>query len=340
MELIELYEMMARARAFELALDELWKQGLISGEMHLGTGEEAVAAGIVAHLREGDAVALDHRGTPVLTLLGVDQVAMLKEMLGREDGLCRGMAGHMHLMSPEKLAACSGIVGAAGPLAAGFGLSAKLRRPGSVALAFFGDGAVNQGMLLESFNLAAAWKLPVVFVCKDNGWAITTRSDRVTGGDLLERARAFGLTAEPVDGLDVEEVQRAAGSLIERARRGKGPGFLLARTARLDGHLCGDPMLRMARQPIAEGGETFGKVIAATMSGGGGGIGARAASMANMLGLLRRARSQRRDKGDDPLVRCRRKLKKQQAELERIDASAGEQVDAAVSAALDSREVR
>lgn len=334
MELIELYEMMARARAFELALAELWQQGLISGEMHLGTGEEAVAAGLVSHLQEGDAVALDHRCTPVLTLLGVDLSAMVKEMLGREDGLCAGWGGHMHLMSPEHLAASSGIVGAAGPLAAGFGLSAKLKRPGNVALAFFGEGAANQGMLLEAFNLAVAWMLPVVFVCKDNGWAITTRSLKVTGGDLLKRAQAFGLAADRVDGLDVQAVLRTGGELIDRARRKKGPGFLLARTARLDGHFCGDPMLRMAKQPISEGGATFSKVIAATISSGGGSIGARAASVANMLDLLRRARGQRRDNKDDPLVRCRRLLKKRPVEVERIDERVGQLVDAAVQAAM------
>jgi pyruvate dehydrogenase E1 component alpha subunit len=238
-------------------------------------------------------------------------------------------------MSREHLAAASGIVGAAGPLAVGFGLSAKALRPGKVALAFFGDGAANQGMLLESFNLAFAWSAPVVFVCKDNGWAITTRSGKVTGGDLLERARAFGLAAESADGLDAEEVHRVGGRLIGRARRGKGPGFLLTRTSRLDGHFLGDPLLRMARKPIAEGGQTFGRVIAATVSSGGGGLGARAASVAHMLDLMRRARGQRRESKEDPLVRCRRKLSGRRAEIERIDARVQEKVDAAVRAALE-----
>ena len=192
MELIRLYELMYKARAFELALAELWSQGLISGEMHLGTGEEAIAAGVAAHLEQGDAVALDHRGTPILTLLGVDLTSMLKEMLGREDGLCRGRGGHMHLFAPERLAASSGIVGSSAPIAAGFALAAKRLRPGRVGVAFFGDGALNQGMLLEALNLAVAWSLPAIFVCKDNGWAITTRSSSVTGAESSSVRKDLG----------------------------------------------------------------------------------------------------------------------------------------------------
>jgi TPP-dependent pyruvate/acetoin dehydrogenase alpha subunit len=332
--LLDLYTMMTRARAFELAVAELWHQGLISGEMHLGTGEEAVAAGVVAQMRPGDAAALDHRPGPVLVLLGVNPVAMLKEMLGREDGLCRGQGGHMHLFSPEHLAASSGIVGASGPLACGFGLSARLRRPGAVAVAFFGEGASNQGMLMESFNLAVAWSLPVVFVCKDNGWAITTRSAQVTGGDLVRRAEAFGLTVQRADGLDPLEVHRAAGRLFERAREGKGPGYLHVTTLRADGHFLNDPMIRMARSPIEEGRETFGKVISATLAAGGGSPVTRAASMWSMLALLRRARQAGRDSGDDPLVRARKQLKGRRDELDRIEEEVAQQIEAAVQEAL------
>jgi pyruvate dehydrogenase E1 component alpha subunit len=335
MELLDLYAMMAKARAFELATADLWHQGLISGEMHLGTGEEAVAAGVVAHLRQGDAVALDHRPSPVLVLLGVDRVLLLKEMLGREDGLCRGWGGHMHLFSPEHLAASSGIVGAAAPLACGFGLSAKLRRPGAVAVAFFGDGAANQGMLLESLNLAVAWSLPVLFVCKDNGWAITTRTEDVTGGDLAERAAAFGLAVERADGTDVQKVQVAAGSLLDRARRGKGPGFLHASTLRADGHYLGDPMVRIAHSPMREGGETMSEVLSAAVASGGGGIGQRAASMWTMMGLLRKARKDERDSSADPLVRARKELKRQAGEVDRIEEQIERETEAAVREALE-----
>ncbi len=185
-------------------------RGLISGEMHLGTGEEAIIAGVVSQLRDGDAMALDHRGTAALLMRGLDPVPILRELLGRPDGLCGGMGGHMHLFSKEHLAASSGIVGAAGPVAAGFALAANHLRPGSISVAFFGEGAMNQGMLMESMNLASAWKLPVLFVCKDDGWAITTKSEEMTGGDLNERARGLGVPPVEADGLDVAAVWEAA----------------------------------------------------------------------------------------------------------------------------------
>lgn len=308
MELLDFYRMMARARAFELGLADLWQEGLVSGEMHLGTGEEAIAAGVVPHLEEGDAVALDHRPTPVLLMRGVDPVAMLREALGREDGLCHGRGGHMHLFSPEFLAATSGIVGAAGPAAAGFALAARHLRPGTVAVGFFGDGAANQGMLLESLNLAVVLNLPVLFVCKQNGWAITTRTEATTGGDLLRRASGFGLRAMGVDGADASAVHDVTGTLLGYAREGRGPGFVLADCPRLDGHFLGDPLVRVARHPVGEGREVFGEALRGATSARGGRVGARVGSLTRMLSLLRVAREERREVRDDPIVRARRGL--------------------------------
>ncbi len=322
---------MAKARCFEDSLAALWREGRIAGEMHLGVGEEAVAAGVTAHLREGDAVALDHRPTPVLTALGVDLVLMLKEMLGREDGLDRGRAGHMHLMSQAHLAASSGIVGSSAPLGAGFALAARLLRPGSVAVAFFGDGAMNQGMLLETLNLAAVWSLPLVLVCKENGWAITTRVSSVTSGDLRERAAAFGLPAADVDGLDAPAMWAAAGKAVERARRGKGPTFVRARVKRLEGHFLGDPTVRVARHPIAEGEEMLGAVVSSALKRGGG-LGARATAVLHLVDLLRRARSRGRDTRDDPLERARRALP--QRDAEEAEEKALDEVARAVGEAL------
>ncbi len=193
-----LYALMLKSRLFEEAVSRLWNDGLISGEMHLGTGEEAIIAGVVAHLREGDAMALDHRGSAALLMRGVDPVLILRELLGDPGGLCRGMGGHMHLLSREHLAASSGIVGAEGPLAAGFALSAQYANPGAIAVAFFGEATMNQGMLMESLNLASAWNLPVLFVCKDDGWGITTQSEKVTGGNPNDRARGLGVPAVEV----------------------------------------------------------------------------------------------------------------------------------------------
>ncbi len=334
METLDLYRTATRARAFELALAELWQRGRISGEMHLGTGEEAIAAGVAAHLRAGDAVALDHRPTPMLVALGVDLVRLLREMLGSPDGLCRGRGGHMHLFSREHLAASSGIVGAAGPLGAGFALAAKRLRPGALAVAFFGDGAANQGMLMESMNLAVAWKLPLLFVCKDNGWAITTRSEAMTGGALTERARAFGLEADSADGGDLAAIHDAAGRAVARVRRNGGPFFLHASCPRLDGHFLGDPMVRMAKHPVSDGAETFGKVVAAAVSPRGGSVAARASGVVHLLDSLRHARLADREGRGDPLVRARRALADRRADLERIDGEVAAEVDGAVAAAL------
>ena len=331
---LELYRSMALARAFELVLAELWQRGLISGEMHLGTGEEAVAAGVASCLSEGDALALDHRCTPWLLLRGVDPTAMLREMLGREDGLCGGRGGHMHLMSATHLAAASGIVGAAGPLASGFALAASRLRPGMVAVATFGDGAVNQGMLMESFNLAAAWRLPVLFVCKDNGWAITTESPSVTGGDPATRAAGFGLHTESVDGLDPVAVAAAAGRILDRARRGEGPGFLHCRCSRLDGHFLGDPMLRTSSQPLATGLATVGRVARGAI-GRGTTVGERARALLGVTGALLRVRKHRREAAHDPLVRARTALVDRTDELDAIDRRVTEQAAAWIEGALD-----
>jgi pyruvate dehydrogenase E1 component alpha subunit len=331
MDTVSLFRQMARARAFEDAIAALWREGRISGEMHLGTGEEAVAAGVVAALRPGDGVALDHRPTPVLTALGVDLVRMLAEMLGLESGLDRGRAGHMHLMSREHLAASSGIVGSSAPLAAGFALAGRSLRPGAVSVAFFGDGAMNQGMLLETLNLASTWKLPLLLVCKDNGWAITTRSNTVTGGDLIRRAEAFGIRSDDVDGVDVLAVASTAADAIARARRGEGPTFVRARVARLDGHFLGDALVRASRSPAGEGRTLLGDVTSAALSRTGGAVGARARSVVRLLDLMRQARRDERDTGRDPLERARHTLGKDAAA--RIEDEALAEVGRAVESA-------
>jgi TPP-dependent pyruvate/acetoin dehydrogenase alpha subunit len=317
---ISLYRAMARVRAFELLLLGLWEEGRISGEMHLGTGEEAVAAGLSAHLRDGDALALDHRPTPLMLLRGVDPVAMVREMLGREDGLCRGRGGHMHLFSKAHRAASSGIVGAGAPTGAGFALAAQRLRPGSVALALFGEGAMNQGMVLETLNLAVVWQLPLLFVCKDNGWAITTDSSKVTAGDLEQRAAGFGLPTVNADGLDPVAVYEATGTALERSRSGQGPTFLLARCSRLDGHMAGFLMDRLANRPIAEGGAVLRQVAGATLARGGASIRDRLASLGNVTERLLRSRGEHRESTVDPIRRARRAWKDRGAALDAVDA--------------------
>jgi len=335
MEITGLYRQMLRARSYELAVEDLWHRGLISGEMHLGTGEEAVAAGVVTLLGDGDGLALTHRCSPALVIRGVPIVPMLRELLGCEDGLCGGHGGHMHLFSKEHLAATSGIVGASLPTAAGFALANRRLRANKVAVAFTGTGAMNSGMALETLNLAAAWSLPLIVVCIDNGWAITTTSEAVTGGGHVERARAFGLRADSVDGRDVRAVHKAAGKLIDFARRGKGPTFLLATCPRLDGHSLGDPLLRMARQPLAEGRDTFAKVISSAASRGGGGLKDRAGGMTRMMSVLARARrGPAREGRGDPMLAARKAMRIHESERDRIESEVATEIESAVETAL------
>jgi pyruvate dehydrogenase E1 component alpha subunit len=271
-----------------------------------------------------------------MLLREVDPVALIRECLGHPEGLCRGRGGHMHLFAPDALAASSGMVGASGPLAAGFAMSAKRLRKGCIAVAFFGDGAINEGQLMESMNLAVAWELPVLFVCKDNAWAITTRSQDVTGGTLEARAAGFGLEVSAVDGSDVQAVEAAAGKAIDAIRREGRPRFLLARVPRLDGHYLGDPLVKMAESPITEGRETFRKAISAATSSGGGGLGARVRSMAGMMSTLHKARGgHKRGKKGDPLEVTRGQLRKERDEVKRIDEAAEREVQQWLDLAME-----
>lgn len=229
-------------RSFEEAQRDLWTQGRIPGELHTSIGEEAIIAGVTMHLGDDDATAIDHRSTGPLIARGVDPEGVLLEVLGSEHGISGGRAGHMHLLVPDLLAASDGIVGSSGPLATGFALAAKRLRPGSVAVAFFGEGAANQGMLLESLNLAVAWNLPVLFVCKDNGWSITTPTRRVTGGDLVARCqRPDGhFTTDPMLRIlhdPVGQAQQLAEPLIRAA--GTTPGGGLGQRGRALAGLAG-----------------------------------------------------------------------------------------------------
>jgi pyruvate dehydrogenase E1 component alpha subunit len=237
---------------------------------------------------------------------GVDPVLILLELLGHPDGLCGGMGGHMHLYSKEHLAATSGIVGAAGPTAAGFAISAQHNNPGAVAIATFGEGAMNQGMLMESMNLAAVWRLPVLFVCKDDGWSITTQSTEMTGGNLNERARGLGVPAVEVDGVDVSAVWQAAGEAIERARSGQGPTFLHARCVHFEGHFLGYQLMRAVRNPIRELPAIAVPLTISFLRPGGASIRERIAGLKIVIAaLLSTLRDARRDAANDP-VRCMR----------------------------------
>jgi pyruvate dehydrogenase E1 component alpha subunit len=304
--------------------------------MHLGTGEEAIIAGVVSQLREEDAMALDHRGTSALLMRGVDPILILHELLGHPEGLCGGMGGHMHLFSKQHLAASSGIVGAEGPTAAGFALAAQTLRPGTVAVAFFGDGAVNQGMLMESMNLASVWNLPVLFVCKDDSWAITTQSAGVTGGNLNERAKGLGVPAVEVDGLDVLAVWEVAHDAIERARSGHGPAFLHARCVHLEGHFLGFQLLRIIRAPLKEMPKIAVPLTKSFLKPGGASLRERITGIkAVTASVLSALRDPRQDPADDPLTRARKTIISEPARLQeledRIEKETGHILESALS---------
>jgi TPP-dependent pyruvate/acetoin dehydrogenase alpha subunit len=331
-----LYALMLKSRLFEEAIAKLWHDGLISGEMHLGTGEEAIVAGVVSHLREGDAMALDHRGTSALLMRGVNPVRIARELFGYPDGLCGGMGGHMHLFSKEYLAASSGIVGAAGPTAAGFALAAQYLRPGAIAVAFFGEGAMNQGMLMESMNLASVWNLPVLFVCKDDGWTITTKSVKMTGGDLNERARGLGIPAVEVDGREVSAVWEASHVAVERARSDQGPSFLHARCEHFEGHFLGFELIRVVREPLKTMPEIAVPLTKSFLHLSGAALRERLAGMKTVLSaVFLTLRDSRRDSANDPVRRARTNLQSEPIRLQALEDQVEKEVTGVIASAIE-----
>ncbi len=336
-DLARLFRLMVRMRAFERAVAGLWQDGLINGELHLGIGEEAAVAGVIDHLLEGDGVALDHRSTPPLVARGTDVAALLLELFGSREGLCRGMGGHMHLFDRDRLMASSGIVGASAPLGCGFALAAAYLRPGAVAVAFFGEGAVNQGMLMESLNLASVWRLPLVFVCKDSGLAIATRSRTVTAGRLDRRAAAFDMPTARVSGADVGAVWLAAGRAVHRARTGGGPTFLQVRCRRPEGHFLGDPLLRASREPTATSAEIGPPLLRAMRTRPRASASDRGRGLAHLVPPMAAALYADRVHLADPVRRARRRLDPGAAG--RIEAEAAEEIAGAVREARRHREL-
>ncbi len=233
------YRTMTTMRLFEEAVGRAVETGEVHGEMHLGIGQEAVAAALAVLLRPGDAVVSTHRPHLHGLAHSVDPVAMLAELLERE-GLCGGKGGHMHLFSAEQRFMCTGIVGAGSPLAAGYALAQKREGAGNVSVAITGDGAMNQGAVLETMNLAALWRLPIVFLCEDNGYGISVKRDAATAGVLSERGDSFGIPGYECEGIDPDVVFDALERAFTRARTGAGPALVVASVYRFRGHYEGD----------------------------------------------------------------------------------------------------
>lgn len=334
-DLWKLYRQMLKSRIFEKKVVELWEKGLITGEMHTGMGEEAIAAGIIDHLLEGDAMALDHRGTPPMVIRGVDPSALLQEFLGTREGLCRGYGGHMHLFSREHMTASSGIVGASGPSGSGFALALQHLRPGRLALAFFGEGALNQGMLLESFNLASAWKLPVLFVGKDNSLAITTDSRAVTGGTIPDRLKGFGIPVVEVDGCDVEAVWKAGFEATKYIRDGNGPYFIHARCVHLEGHFLGDPLLGITRSPLSQMRQKSIPFLKSVASRNGANFSERLKGIKRISALAAEAARQSR-KSQDPMTLTRKRLSSEKNRLRKLEEEVKTEVEETVNRVLDA----
>ena len=219
-ELLQAYRTMRTIREFEERLHVEFAKGDIPGFVHLYAGEEACATGIIMHLTDIDRIASTHRGHGHCIAKGVDVQGMMAEIYGKETGSCRGKGGSMHIADLSKgMMGANGILGAGAPLICGAGLAAKFRGDGGVGVTFFGDGASNQGTVLESMNLAAIWNLPVIFVVENNGYAESTSVDYATAVDsYVDRASGFGLPGVTVDGTDFFAVYEAAGEIIKRAR--------------------------------------------------------------------------------------------------------------------------
>ena len=249
--LVDMYETMVRIRRFEERIRELYfadklpafdiAAGLIPGEMHLSAGQEPVAVGMRPHLHEGDAITATHRPHHVAIAQGVDLNKMAAEIFGRETGLGRGKGGHMHLFSVEPNFGCSGIIGEGMPVAVGAALAFRFKKTDNIALSYFGEGAANQGSFHESLNLAALWKLPVVFICEDNAYAISVPKASSTAiPDNSDRASAYGIPGVLVSENDPVAVYEVMGAAMDRARRGDGPSLIEIKTDRLWGHFEGD----------------------------------------------------------------------------------------------------
>ncbi|MDE3077811.1 MAG: thiamine pyrophosphate-dependent dehydrogenase E1 component subunit alpha [Chloroflexota bacterium] len=241
-----LYQRMTLIRTFEERIDALRQAGSLQGSAHLYVGQEAVAVGVCARLNRDDYVASTHRGHGHAIAKGVDVSRMMAELFGRATGTNRGKGGSMHIADTSVgMLGATGIVGAGTPIALGAALSAKTRRTTQVAVAFFGDGAMGQGPIYECMNMAAIWKLPMIFVCENNGYAESTSAEyALSTQDLSKRAESFNIPSATIDGQDVFAIHDEMGRAVERGRTGGGPSFVECKTYRYYGHFLGDNPLR------------------------------------------------------------------------------------------------
>lgn len=241
-KLLNIYERMRMIRTFEDKAAALFAEGKLPGFVHLYAGEEAIAVGVCSHLTDADHITSTHRGHGHCIAKGVDVNEMMAELYGKATGSCKGKGGSMHIADVDKgMLGANGIVGGGGPLACGAGLSAKVRGTDDVTICFFGDGASEQGTMHEAMNLAKIWKLPVVFVCENNGFAESTPvTYHASVKDIADRATAYSMPGFTVDGTDLFAVYEAADEAIKHARKGEGPSLIECKGFRYYGHFEGD----------------------------------------------------------------------------------------------------
>lgn len=253
-KLIDMYRTMVRIRRFEERVSREFADGNIPGSVHVYIGEEAVATGAIAHLRKDDYIMSTHRGHGHMIAKGGQTDRMMAELFAKKTGYCLGKGGSMHIADLDiGMLGAAGIVGSGIPIATGAGLSAKMRGTDQVTLCFFGDGASNLGRFHEGINLGAVWKLPVIYICENNLWAVSVpTSCSLAISNIADRAIGYGIPGIVVDGMDVMAVYEAAGEAVARARRGEGPSLIEAKTYRFRGHFEGDSGTYRPKEEIKE----------------------------------------------------------------------------------------
>jgi pyruvate dehydrogenase E1 component alpha subunit len=251
---VEMLRQMLTIRRFDSRVLEIYREGIMRGTSHPYIGEEAIAVGACAALRNDDYITSTHRGHGHCIAKGGDIRLMMAELLGKATGYSRGKGGSMHIADVSKgILGANGIVGGGMGIATGSALSARIRGTDQVTVCFFGDGALNQGILHECSNIAAIWKLPVVFLCENNQFAMSARAERFTSvPDPSVRAQAYGFPGVRIDGMDIIAVHEAVAESVERARRGDGPSMIVAMTYRYFGHHVGDPLNYRTREEVDE----------------------------------------------------------------------------------------
>ena len=243
-QLIQMYETMVKIRHFENNTWNLYTQGIMQGLCHLYVGEEAIATGTCMALDKDDYIVSTHRGHGHVVAKGADLNKMVAELLGKETGYCKGKGGSMHIADVSLgILGANGIVGGGFGIATGAGLSAKMRGTKQVTICFFGDGAAQQGLFHETVNLASIWKLPVIYLCENNQYALSNpQKNNQNIENVADRASAYGISGVVMDGMDVVDVYTKVSEAVQKARDGEGPILMEAKTYRYKGHFVGDPV--------------------------------------------------------------------------------------------------